>query len=441
MKKSFLHRAIAFLLSIVVLLGLVGCGSSAEIHCSACGAENDNTAKFCVECGTSLSVSTICQSCGQENDIDSKFCSSCGNTLSSQSTNQSTQNSETSDKTEGTNGNQPNVDSGTTEGDSTNAPDPAENVWLKVKRAAINGYSYTVLKYDSNGYLVAETNYLSSSNTVQFTSKYVNDEYGNRLSHSYSTPGKTMEETYRYEYDEKGNVLKEYRHYKTTGPSSEGEEEYTYTYDDSGLLIESVNVLTNSKIVYQYDDEGKLSIRKGYDKDGIFFSETKYFYYENGLLAKEEMTRFGNENNYTQIMVDNYLYNTSGVSTEPVYSTDHSKRIRTTTYTYLCDKYGNIIQDYDYTYEYMSLAEYRKQGLCDDSGKLTCGCGETGHSTCQGHSCTVCEGDGKLTCKSCKGSGKDSAGEFNGSDACRTCYGTGWWICDNCGGSGKWFSH
>ena len=429
MKKSFLHRAIAFLLSIVVLLGLVGCGSSSKMHCSACGAENDNTAKFCVECGTSLSVSTICQSCGQENDIDSKFCSSCGNTLSSQSTNQSTQNSETSDKTEGTNGDQTTIE-----------PDPAESVWLKVKQAAINGYSYTVAKYDSNGYLVAETNYLSSSNTVQYTSKYVNDEYGNRLSHSFSTPGKTINETYRYEYDENGKMLKKYYHYITTGPSSEGEEEYTYTYDANGRLSESVNINNNNKSIYQYDDAGRLSVQKNYYGNGIAISEIKFFYLENGLLAKKETTRFGNENNYTTITVENYLYSTNGISTKTVISTDDSKRIQTITCTYLCDKYGNIIQDSDYTYEYMSLYEYRKQGLCDDSGKITCGCAEAGYSTCQGHICTTCEGDGKLICKSCEGSGKDSAGEFNGSDACRTCTGTGWWMCDNCLGSGKWFS-
>ena len=422
MKKHFLHQAIAFLLSIVVLLGFVGCGNSAEMHCVACGAENDNAAKFCIECGANLSASAVCQSCGQENGAENKFCSSCGNALSSQS-------------------NQGAQSGGTTEGDSTNEPDPAENVWLKIKKSASNGYSHSVFQYDYNGYLVAETNYFSSSNAVQYTSKYVNDKYGNRLSHSFSTPGKTIEETYRYEYDEKGNVLQKYHYYKTTGPISEGEEEYTFTYDDNGLLIESVNVRNNSKSVYQYDDEGKLSIQKGYDKDGIAISETKYFYYENGLLTKKETTRFGNENNYTRITVENYLYNTSGVSTKSVLSIDDTNRIETLVMTYLCDKYGNIIQDCDYTYEYMSLAEYRKQGLCNDVGKLTCGCGETGHYTCQGHSCTVCEGDGKLTCKSCKGSGKDSAGEFNGSDTCRSCKGTGWWICDNCGGSGKWFSH
>ena len=209
MKKYILHQAIAFLLSIGVLLSFVGCGNSAEMHCVACGAENDNAAKFCIECGANLFTSAVCQSCGQENGTESKFCSSCGNALFPQS-NQNTQNNGTTDKTEGTNGNQPNVDSGTTEGDSTNAPDPAENVWLKIKESSSNGYSHSVFQYDYNGYLVAVTNYISSSNTVQYTSKYVNDKYGNQLSHSFSMPGKTIEETYRYEYDEKGNVLKKY---------------------------------------------------------------------------------------------------------------------------------------------------------------------------------------------------------------------------------------
>ena len=456
MKKCFLHRAIAFLLSIVVLIGFVGCGNSAEMHCVACGAENDNAAKFCVECGANLSASTVCQSCGQENGVESKFCSSCGNALSSQS-NQGTQNNGTTDGTEGTNGNQPTVDngstdetegmngnqptvdSGTTEGDSTNEPDPAEDVWLKVKRSAINGYSYSVFQYDYNGYLTAETNYLSSTNTIQRASKYVNNEHGDTISHSFSTPGKTINETYQYEYDENGNKIKEYYQYQTTGPSSKGERETAYTYDANGLLIETAD--NGGKVVFSYDDAGKLFITKAYDKTGNATNETKYFYSENGLLTKKESTTFGNENNYTRIFVNNYLYSASGVSTEPVHSTDDDKRIRTTTYTYLCDKYGNIIQDTNNTYEYMSLAEYRKQGLCDDAGKLTCGCSEAGYSMCQGHNCTDCTGTGKLTCKSCNGSGKDIAGEFNGSDACRVCYGTGWWICDNCGGSGKWFSH
>jgi len=413
-------------LAVALLFGLIGCGESDAISCVSCGAENDSSAKFCTECGANLFASAVCQSCGQENSVENKFCASCGNALSSQPT----QNNGTTDGTEGTNGDQ-----------TPNEQDPAENVWLKVKKSAINGYSYSVFKYDYNGYLVAESNYISSTNTIQGTSKYINDIYGNITSHSYSAPGKTIEETYRYEYDESGNLLKEYYYYKTTGPSSEGERESTYIYDIDGRLIEFVNVRNNSKSAYQYDEKGKLTVQKGYDANGNAVSETKFLYSENGLLSKEEMTLFGNENNYTTIIIKNYLYSTSGVSTKIVNSTDDDKRISTTTFTYICDKYGNIIQDSDFTYEYMSLAEYRKQGLHEDSDKLTCGCGEMGHSTCQGHICTDWEGDGKLTCKSCYGTGKDSAGEFNGSDACRPCTGTGWWICDNCGGTGKWFSH
>ena len=432
MNNCCLYRFIALLLSIVVLLGLIGCGGSEgkdsdAVQCHSCGANNDRSAKFCNACGNTLVNRGVCPSCGHENSESAAFCSSCGNSLT-------TQNNGTASGNDGSDGNKSDGS------DRPTKPDPAESIWLQVKRTVKNNYSYIVSQYDYNGYLVAETNYISSTNTVQYTSKYTNDTHGNRLSHSYSTPGKTIEETYQYEYDENGNVIKEHYRYKTTGPNSSGEKEQKHTYDASGQRIETINVQTNQKTVYQYNDAGKLSVTKAYDKSGNAISETKYIYSENGLLNKKELTLFGDEYNYTRLIVDNYLYSANGVSTDVVRSTDDANRIETTTYTSLCDKNGNIIQDFQYTYEYMSLAEYRKQGLCDDAGKLTCGCAEAGHSTCQGHICSECEGSGKLTCTSCEGSGKDSAGEFNGSDACRSCTGTGWWICDNCKGSGKWFS-
>lgn len=44
--------------------------------CPKCGHPNDADAKFCDECGAS--VSTVCPSCGQVNDHDAKFCCNCG---------------------------------------------------------------------------------------------------------------------------------------------------------------------------------------------------------------------------------------------------------------------------------------------------------------------------------------------------------------------------
>ncbi|MBB3206396.1 RNA polymerase subunit RPABC4/transcription elongation factor Spt4 [Rhodopirellula rubra] len=50
--------------------------SGDKIGCPQCGNANDRQAKFCDECGSSLSKS--CSSCGEVNDGDAKFCDGCG---------------------------------------------------------------------------------------------------------------------------------------------------------------------------------------------------------------------------------------------------------------------------------------------------------------------------------------------------------------------------
>lgn len=51
-------------------------GTDKTTPCPKCGHLNDTDAKFCDECGAS--ISTVCPSCGQVNDHDAKFCCNCG---------------------------------------------------------------------------------------------------------------------------------------------------------------------------------------------------------------------------------------------------------------------------------------------------------------------------------------------------------------------------
>ena len=46
--------------------------------CSKCGAELDEAAKFCMECGTPVSQNKKCIKCGAELPNNAKFCFSCG---------------------------------------------------------------------------------------------------------------------------------------------------------------------------------------------------------------------------------------------------------------------------------------------------------------------------------------------------------------------------
>ncbi|MCA1588110.1 MAG: AAA family ATPase, partial [Chloroflexi bacterium] len=47
--------------------------------CTSCGAENDPSRKFCLNCGERLAV--VCASCGAGNTPGAKFCGECGNAL------------------------------------------------------------------------------------------------------------------------------------------------------------------------------------------------------------------------------------------------------------------------------------------------------------------------------------------------------------------------
>ena len=49
------------------------------MKCPKCEGENPEGAKFCIECGTSLS--RICSKCESENPSHAKFCAGCGNPL------------------------------------------------------------------------------------------------------------------------------------------------------------------------------------------------------------------------------------------------------------------------------------------------------------------------------------------------------------------------
>ena len=46
--------------------------------CTNCKIENDNSNKFCKNCGAKLEKIKICKKCNTKLDDDAKFCSNCG---------------------------------------------------------------------------------------------------------------------------------------------------------------------------------------------------------------------------------------------------------------------------------------------------------------------------------------------------------------------------
>ena len=49
--------------------------------CTSCGNDNRQDAKFCGDCGASLSTDRSCPNCGAANPADRRFCDECGNRL------------------------------------------------------------------------------------------------------------------------------------------------------------------------------------------------------------------------------------------------------------------------------------------------------------------------------------------------------------------------
>jgi predicted amidophosphoribosyltransferase len=47
--------------------------------CSACGAQNPDTKRFCGDCGTALA--TVCSACGGTQPAGTRFCGDCGASL------------------------------------------------------------------------------------------------------------------------------------------------------------------------------------------------------------------------------------------------------------------------------------------------------------------------------------------------------------------------
>ena len=86
----------------------------------------------------------------------------------------------------------------------------------------------------------------------------------------------------------------------------------------------------------------------------------------------------------------------------------------------------------------MSLAEYHQKGLYSElsdenstnSNAKCLDCNQAGYSSCIGHDCDQCGGDGKITCHNCHGGGVDGYSHLK-DHKCVICYGEKVQICPN----------
>ena len=64
------------------ITGAIKDGISGDfVSCPYCKESNDSDAKFCNECGKTISSAKSCTNCNTENDLKARFCDGCGEKL------------------------------------------------------------------------------------------------------------------------------------------------------------------------------------------------------------------------------------------------------------------------------------------------------------------------------------------------------------------------
>ena len=413
-----LRRIISALLLVSFALLAVSCSSS--VPCTNCGEEIGEDDAFCPSCGAEQTkTELVCSKCNKENAEGSKYCASCGNPLESVPVHSSSSANESS------------------EGEQQY--DPAGEKVLLIKRSNNSSGWYTDFYYDYNG------------NEIK--------------SEGFNGKGEKSS-VYEYYYDEHENVIKQvYRNFDYNEFST---VTYTNTYDENGRLIKSQSSYNQSYTEYTYNEEGLLEMSVYYGTN--FYTGEPYkstwssYIYESGEVKEIQSGYFDdNDEMYLKSIVEDgrttyeidgdggeliqYVYSENATDVEVIQHNEpkHKDDFKNcncdkntlTTYMTKCDKYGNII-DPNYTDVYMTLAEYREKGLYSEpsdenstgSNAKCLECNQAGYSSCIGHPCDQCGGDGFITCNGCKGSGVDGYSHLK-DHKCTVCLGEKVIICPN----------
>ena len=93
----------------------------------------------------------------------------------------------------------------------------------------------------------------------------------------------------KYEYDEKGNVIRTESHY-SSGKNKYNYKEYTLEYDQNDRLIKKTSKGKNGSsgwVEYEYDKSGNLIKETEYELNYSIRSMRKYEYDKSGNMIKE----------------------------------------------------------------------------------------------------------------------------------------------------------
>lgn len=344
-------------------MSLISCdffNDKSETTCPSCETKCSADAKFCTSCGTELLRKTVCQSCNTENLPGAKFCTNCGSSLINNvnnnenpgyedtvgdnedigndeivSGNESIGNDETVNDNESV-----FIDDGNDEiesGEATVAEDETteeQTVWLKTRETQdyLGVIHVCEYYYDSNGFLIAETQTNINKNLLLLLVKYTNDSYGNPI----------IEQVTSYDI--------------SSGKADYYQTVYENEYDANGRLIAVTNKRWNYTTTYTYDANGRL-IWKSISGGNTFY----YEYDPEGRLIQKSKVETNSYGQAVASVYAVYTYDSNGLLIQ--------KEENGQIFDYFYDLQGNVIKEIvngttvvTYEYEYMSLNDYCRLG-------------------------------------------------------------------------------
>lgn len=209
---------------------------------------------------------------------------------------------------------------------------------LEEERIRDKEYLYQRTEYDESGHLLSEETFMADG-SLEHKSSYTFDNEGRMIEEILVEEGDIISEHRTMEYDQKGRLLSEKRHYL-----DESYDESTYTYDAEDRIIEKVTAGSDgefgSKLIFRY--EGKYLVSETeYDIDGDILSSREFEYDEKGNLISESI------NSPEETFEASHEYDDNG----------HRKVSRK------YDDQGHLVERHTYTREADSLVAIKEESV------------------------------------------------------------------------------
>lgn len=210
-------------------------------------------------------------------------------------------------------------------------------------------------------YLVTRERSYGAEGTMYGEHRYDYDDKGNMIKEGWFKESGDLEYFCEYEYDANGNNSKQILYSWNSSPSNE-----ILKYDENGNKTESISYTTDDVIesYAEYDAHGKPVKILYYDADGVVCSayECECEYDTNGNLIKE----MNHDGAGTVFSTKQYEYDTNGNVTKEM-SYDESGAVSSTT-QYEYDANGNVTKETNYDIDGSIKSGYEDR--YDDNGNV-----------------------------------------------------------------------